>query len=164
MPGTLTQALEDKLIRELKENNAFFIVVGGGRNDWGEAPPPKAEHHSTDLIDPIAYKKPDRVCFIEANPKGDVLVDGTHYQVVEQPTSAILIEAYFEQNELIGDSIRETGVVVNAKPKEGFPKGQKLFKAADLKDRGTLCSVKHIDREINRHGAKALQFSKVIAL
>lgn len=91
-------------------------------------------------------------------------VDTARYTAVLEPTPFLYLRVNFDFADASDQFIREVGVFLNTKLKEGLPPGQKYFTPIDLEAPGRLLVVQRMDPSIARSPAVRQTFDFVLAI
>lgn len=121
------------------------LAIGRGSADWGDVPA-AVEYEATGLIDEIGRKALTRAFFVAEAEDGEIdMPGGRRYTYSAVPTRQIYFYFLFNYGEGVADSIREVGIFLDTKLKDGLPETQTFFTPDQIEDPGTLLVLEHLD-------------------
>lgn len=123
----------------------IHLAVGTGSLDWGSVPDPP-DYEAESLINEIGRKKISQAFFVNEDDDGDIdMPGGRRYSFSDKPTRHIFMNFIFDYGEGINTLIREMGIFINTKIKNGIPDSQSFFTPDQIDDKGTLIVLEHFD-------------------
>lgn len=152
---------------------------------WGSGNPawdadPTGQHLKESLVGKTALENElgrravTSVGYVVPDPEGEITVpvgrqpDGTvveaRYRSVLEPSPFLYLRVNFDFADASDQIIREVGIFLNTKIKEGLPPGQRYFTPADLESPGRLWAVQRMDPPIGRSPAVRQTFDFVFAI
>lgn len=139
-------------IRDRLTASPRAAIIGFSLGDpaWDGSPPPSPSRESTALVAPIAYVVPGRIAFAKLRSEVEnptpmpVVVGGAEYEVVQTPTSLLLVEGRLPATFAFetGRLIREVGLFLAPTIAGSVPAGETRFQPADVTAAGALLLVK----------------------
>ena len=124
----------------------LFLAIGRGNPDWGTIPDPP-DYDANSLFDEVGRKKLTQAFFVHEDDNGDIQMPGGRiYSQSVTPTRHLFVRFLFNYGEGVNTLIREVGIFINTKVKEGLPASQTFFTPEQIDDPGTLLLLEHIDR------------------
>ena len=123
----------------------IHLGIGTGSSNWGSTPDPP-DYEATSLIDEKGRKKLTRYFFVNEDDNGDIsMPGGRKYKQSAVPTRQLYCHFVFDYGEGVADAIREVGIFINTKIKDGLPNSQTFFTPDQIKDIGTLVMLEHLE-------------------
>lgn len=114
----------------------------------------------------LGYVRPDEegeiTIPVGRRPNGDVEV--ARYSSVLEPTPYVYLRVNFDFADASSQIIREVGIFLNTRIKEGLPPGQRYFTPAELENMGRLLAIQRMDPPIPRSPAVRQTFDFVLAI
>ena len=123
----------------------LFLAIGRGDSKWGSVPDPP-DFEATSLIDEVGRKKVTQAFFVNEDDNGDIQMPGGRcYSQSVTPTRHLFLRFLFNYGEGVNTTIREVGIFINTKVKDGLPANQTFFTPDQIQDSGTLLLLENID-------------------
>ena len=142
------------------------IAWGSGVASWdslGDADLPSLIDCKS-LYAEVGIREASVVGFCVPDEAGDIVVpiglsaDGTtvetaRYQQKTEPTPYLYIRCAFDFGDAKNDTIREVGIILDAKPKADLPSGQQYFTPDEMATPGSLLAIQIVRPKILRSPA-----------
>ena len=141
----------------------IFLAWGTGGADWGEEPPPE-EMSAAALANEIGRISLFRALYVTPDDEGELVLSSGRFAVSEEPTRHIYLEFLFGYADGGTAVIREIGVFVGCRLRDGLPSGQTCFSPADFEEPGVLFMLSHLDKKTERSPFQRGGFETVITL
>lgn len=142
------------------KNNDLHLAWGTGLVAWDDATVPESRS-STSLTTEIGRRKVTVAEYCVPSPDGAIITLGGRFRASDTPTANLHLQATFDFDDGLGDTIRELGVFIGTETKPGLPAGQTYFKPLDIANTGTLLTIDHITG-IERGVGSRISFDVVI--
>lgn len=128
-----------KAIRE----QPIHLAWGTGGANWENETPPEDER-SVALSNEVGRKALFRSLFVYPDDDGEITVSQHgRFSVSVDPTPHLYLEFEFDFHDGAGKNIREYGIFIGGRTKEGLPPGQSYFTPAEVENPGTLIMLEH---------------------
>lgn len=150
------------MAKGIMEQN-IYLAWGTGGEDWGEEPPLESLE-SAALANEIGRKSIYRAMYVVPDDEGEIVLSYGRFAVSKAPTRHIYLHFEFDYTDGGTSVIREIGIFVGAKLKEGFPPGQTYFLPEDFEDRGVLFVVSHLEKKKERSPVNRGGFEIVVSI
>ncbi len=98
---------------------------------------------SATLIKEVGRRVVDEVLFCTGDENGELLTPTGRFKPSNVPTNNLYLKFTFDFTDAANQVIRELGVMVGTKVKEGLPTGQRYFELQDIEDHGILLILEH---------------------
>ena len=130
----------------------IHLAWGSGDAAWDEedAQLPSLVN-ATALVNELGRRTPATIGFVEPDDEGDIVIpvatgaDGevqeARYKSVTGPSPYLYVRVNYNFSDVSNAIIRELGVFMDTRLKEGLPPGQRYFLPADLEDPGLLVAA-----------------------
>ncbi|WP_264377109.1 hypothetical protein [Wolbachia endosymbiont (group B) of Ochlodes sylvanus] len=109
---------------------------------YTESTPPEPIN-ATKLINEVGRRTADEVLFCTADENGELLTPSGRFRPSNVPTNNLYLKFTFDFTDAANQVIRELGVMVGTKVKEGLPIGQRYFEPKDVENPGILLVLEH---------------------
>lgn len=120
----------------------IYMCWGKGNETWPTDPPQEGVEQ-IGLLDPVGYKKHTTVSFCEPNLAGEIVHPSGRYSLTQVPTRHLHFRFIFDQEDGLGETIRELGVMIGTVSSLGLPEGQTYFSPTEIEDAGLLLFLEH---------------------
>ena len=121
----------------------LHLAWGRGNPDW-DTNRPREPRGATALVDEIGRRKVNLVEYCIPQGDGEIVMLGARFTPSAQPTANLHFRTEFDFNDGLGETIRELGVFVGSRPRDGLPAGQTYFAPQELADSGILLAIDYI--------------------
>jgi hypothetical protein len=98
---------------------------------------------STTLIKEVGRRVVDEILFCSGDENGELVTPSGRFKPSDVPTNNLYLKFTFDFMDAANQVIRELGVMVGTKVKEGLPTGQRYFEPQDVADPGILLVLEH---------------------
>ncbi|MGP5360528.1 hypothetical protein ACTXL1_06945 [Psychrobacter celer] len=142
------------------KNNTLHLAWGTGLPDWDNALPPELRT-ATQLTTEIGRRVITVAQYCSPSPDGSIVTLGGRFKPSTTPTANLHLQAAFDFDDGLGETIRELGVFIGTETKPGLPAGQTYFKPAHIVNKGTLLTIDHITG-IERGVGSRISFDVVV--
>ncbi|MFP3021932.1 MAG: hypothetical protein ACEY3K_02970, partial [Wolbachia sp.] len=105
--------------------------------EYSESTPPELIT-SEKLLNELGRRTADEVLFCTGDENGELLTPTGRFRPSNVPTNNLYLKFTFDFNDAANQVIRELGVMVGTKIKEGLPEGQRYFEPKDVENPGIL--------------------------
>lgn len=149
MAAVLTSSGRIAIATAIKARTAH-MAWGSGDPSWGNTPPSPAAN-STALLAEVARRKATQVEYCVAATAGAISVPEGRFDITATPTNNLYFKFFFEFEEAVGSTIRETAIFLDTVLAAGVPSGQFYLLPAQVSNPGTLLVIERrapIIREI----------------
>lgn len=149
MAAVLTSSGRIAIATAIKARTAH-MAWGSGDPSWGNTPPSPAAT-STALLAEVARRKATQVEYCVAATTGAISVPEGRFDITATPTNNLYFKFFFEFEEAVGSTIRETAIFLDTVLAAGVPSGQFYLLPAQVSNPGTLLVIERrapIIREI----------------
>ena len=147
--GIITDSGRSAVAQAVKDQR-LYMAWGNGDENWDEAKSPEDEL-SIRLVNEVGRKTLFRSLFVYPDDAGELVIsEESRYAISTSPTKYLYLEFDFDFRDGAGESIREIGIFMGGKIKEGLPPGQSYFTPADVIDPGTLLMLEHREKVLER--------------
>ena len=110
--------------------------------EYTQTTPPEPIN-ATKLINEVGRRTADEVLFCTGDENGELLTPTGRFRSSNVPTNNLYLKFTFDFTDAANQVIRELGVMVGTKIKEGLPEGQRYFEPQDIEDPGILLVLEH---------------------
>ncbi|WP_264704349.1 hypothetical protein [Wolbachia endosymbiont (group B) of Apotomis betuletana] len=110
--------------------------------EYTESTPPELIT-SEKLLNELGRRTADEVLFCTGDENGELLTPTGRFNPSNVPTNNLYLKFNFDFNDAANQVIRELGVMVGTKIKEGLPEGQRYFEPKDVENPGILLVLEH---------------------
>ncbi|WP_264688660.1 hypothetical protein [Wolbachia endosymbiont (group B) of Catoptria pinella] len=110
--------------------------------DYTESTPPEPIN-SIKLLNELGRRTADEVLFCTGDENGELVTPSGRFRSSNVPTNNLYLKFTFDFTDAANQVIRELGVMVGTKIKEGLPEGQRYFEPQDIEDPGILLVLEH---------------------
>ncbi|WP_281508662.1 hypothetical protein [Wolbachia endosymbiont (group B) of Pandemis cinnamomeana] len=110
--------------------------------EYTESTPPELIT-SEKLLNELGRRTADEVLFCTGDENGELLTPTGRFRSSNVPTNNLYLKFTFDFTDAANQVIRELGVMVGTKIKEGLPEGQRYFEPQDIEDPGILLVLEH---------------------
>ncbi|MFZ2843374.1 hypothetical protein [Psychrobacter sp.] len=142
------------------KNNALYLAWGKGLESWDDITVPESRY-STALTTEIGRRAITVAEYCLPSPDGNIITLGGRFKASPTPTANLHLQAAFDFDDGLGETIRELGVFIGTETKPGLPAGQMYFKPTDIINKGTLLTIDHITG-IERGVGSRISFDVVV--
>ncbi|WP_265022334.1 MULTISPECIES: hypothetical protein [unclassified Wolbachia] len=98
---------------------------------------------STKLLKEVGRRVVDEVLFCTGDENGELITPSGRFKPSNVPTNNLYLKCTFDFTNAANQVIREIGVMVGTKIKEGLPEGQRYFEPKDVENPGILLVLEH---------------------
>ncbi|WCR59646.1 MAG: hypothetical protein PG978_001094 [Wolbachia endosymbiont of Ctenocephalides felis wCfeF] len=98
---------------------------------------------STKLFKEVGRRVVDEVLFCTGDENGELVTPSGRFRPSNVPTNNLYLKFTFDFTDAANQVIRELGVMVGTKVKEGLPIGQRYFEPKDVENPGILLVLEH---------------------
>lgn len=134
-----------KVLAEYILSKPLYLAIGTGSQDWPEIPP-TPDYEATGLVNEIGRKKLTRSFFVNEDENGEIdMPGGRRYSYSDVPTRQIYLHFMFDYGEGLASSIREVGVFIDTKVKDGLSDTQTYFLPEEIQENGVLIMLEHLE-------------------
>ncbi|WMT84077.1 hypothetical protein NMD99_05365 [Wolbachia endosymbiont of Listronotus oregonensis] len=110
--------------------------------EYTESTPPEPIT-SQKLLNELGRRTADEVLFCTGDENGELVTPSGRFRPSNVPTNNLYLKFTFDFTDAANQVIRELGVMVGTKIKEGLPEGQRYFEPQDIEDPGILLVLEH---------------------
>ncbi|WP_264735454.1 hypothetical protein [Wolbachia endosymbiont (group A) of Rhinocyllus conicus] len=110
--------------------------------EYSESTPPELIT-SEKLLNELGRRTANEVLFCTSDENGELLTPTGRFRPSNVPTNNLYLKFTFDFTDAANQVIRELGVMVGTKIKEGLPEGQRYFEPQDIEDPGILLVLEH---------------------
>ncbi|WP_265022293.1 hypothetical protein [Wolbachia endosymbiont (group B) of Ischnura elegans] len=110
--------------------------------EYSESTPPELIT-SEKLLNELGRRTADEVLFCTGDENGELLTPSGRFNPSNVPTNNLFLKFTFDFTDAANQVIRELGVMVGTKIKEGLPEGQRYFEPKDVENPGILLVLEH---------------------
>ncbi|WP_265042304.1 hypothetical protein [Wolbachia endosymbiont (group B) of Melanostoma mellinum] len=110
--------------------------------EYSESTPPELIT-SEKLLNELGRRTANEVLFCTGDENGELLTPSGRFRPSNVPTNNLYLKFTFDFTDAANQVIRELGVMVGTKIKEGLPEGQRYFEPQDIEDPGILLVLEH---------------------
>ncbi|WP_341819703.1 hypothetical protein [Wolbachia endosymbiont (group A) of Brachyopa scutellaris] len=110
--------------------------------EYSESTPPELIT-SEKLLNELGRRTADEVLFCTGDENGELLTPTGRFNPSNVPTNNLYLKFTFDFTDAANQVIRELGVMVGNKIKEGLPEGQRYFEPKDVENPGILLVLEH---------------------
>ncbi|WP_341819754.1 hypothetical protein [Wolbachia endosymbiont (group A) of Brachyopa scutellaris] len=110
--------------------------------EYTESTPPEPIN-SIKLLNELGRRTADEVLFCIGDENGELITPSGRFKPSNVPTNNLYLKFTFDFMDAANQVIRELGVMVGTKVKEGLPIGQRYFEPQDIEDPGILLVLEH---------------------
>lgn len=125
------------------KNNALHLAWGSGLKAWDDAQPQESRA-ATVLTNEIGRRAITLAEYCKPSVDGNIVTLGGRFSPSSTPTANLHLQATFDFDDGLGETIRELGVFIGTEINPDLPPGQAYFKPTDIIDKGTLLTIDHI--------------------
>ncbi|MFP3020506.1 MAG: hypothetical protein ACEY3F_04110 [Wolbachia sp.] len=98
---------------------------------------------SEKLLNELGRRTAQEVLFCTGDENGELLTPSGRFKSSAVPTNNLFLKFTFDFTDAANQVIRELGVMVGTKIKEGLPRGQRYFEPKDVENPGILLVLEH---------------------
>uniref|UniRef100_UPI003340BBBC hypothetical protein n=1 Tax=Wolbachia endosymbiont (group B) of Pilophorus perplexus TaxID=3066160 RepID=UPI003340BBBC len=109
---------------------------------YTESTPPEPIN-SIKLLNELGRRTADEVLFCTGDENGELLTPTGRFRSSNVPTNNLYLKFTFDFTDAANQVIRELGVMVGTKIKEGLPEGQRYFEPKDVENPGILLVLEY---------------------
>ncbi|WP_253303077.1 hypothetical protein [Wolbachia endosymbiont of Phyllotreta cruciferae] len=109
---------------------------------YTESTPPEPIN-SIKLLNELGRRTADEVLFCTGDENGELITPSGRFRPLNVPTNNLYLKFTFDFTDAANQVIRELGVMVGTKIKEGLPEGQRYFEPKDVENPGILLVLEH---------------------
>lgn len=142
------------------KNNALHLAWGTGNPVWDTSLPPE-QRTALNLTTEIGRRVITLAEYCTPVADGSIVTLGGRFNPSATPTSNLHLQAAFDFDDGLGETIRELGVFIGTEVASNLPAGQTYFTPADIVNNGTLLTIDHITG-IERGVGSRISFDVVI--
>lgn len=185
--ATLTDSGRAALV-ELMLSQPLHVGWGSGYPAWSEDPEKKhleePLYNKTRLENELGRRAVGSFFFVTPDPNGSIIIpvnelekpeeglpeegypenEVERYSKSDEPTPFLHMEVKFEFSDARGQVIRELGLFLGTKLKEGVPPGQTYLTPQDLESPGRLLSVQRFVKPLQRVGTDRQAYEFIFVL
>ncbi|UPA54533.1 hypothetical protein MWH06_04220 [Wolbachia pipientis] len=110
--------------------------------EYSESTPPELIT-SEKLLNELGRRTANEVLFCTGDENGELLTPSGRFRPSNVPTNNLYLKFTFDFTDAANQVIRELGVMVGTKIKEGLPEGQRYFEPKDVENPGILLVLEH---------------------
>lgn len=110
--------------------------------EYSESTPPDSIT-SQKLLNELGRRTADEVLFCTGDENGELITPSGRFRPSNVPTNNLYLKFTFDFTDAANQVIRELGVMVGTKIKEGLPRGQRYFEPKDVENPGILLVLEH---------------------
>ncbi|MDV6249620.1 hypothetical protein [Wolbachia endosymbiont of Zaprionus taronus] len=110
--------------------------------EYSESTPPELIT-SEKLLNELGRRTADEVLFCTGDENGELITPSGRFRPLNVPTNNLYLKFTFDFTDAANQVIRELGVMVGTKIKEGLPEGQRYFEPKDVENPGILLVLEH---------------------
>ncbi|UPA54926.1 hypothetical protein MWH06_06730 [Wolbachia pipientis] len=99
--------------------------------------------NSIKLLNEVGRRIVDEMLFCSGDENGELITPSGRFKSSAVPTNNLYLKFTFDFTDAANQVIRELGVMVGTKVKEGLPTGQRYFEPKDIEDPGILLVLEH---------------------
>ncbi|WP_341816342.1 hypothetical protein [Wolbachia endosymbiont (group A) of Nomada goodeniana] len=110
--------------------------------EYSESTPPELIT-SEKLLNELGRRTANEVLFCTGDENGELLTPSGRFRPSNVPTNNLYLKFTFDFTDAANQVIRELGVMVGTKVKEGLPRGQRYFEPKDVENPGILLVLEH---------------------
>lgn len=125
------------------KDSTLHLAWGRGDVDW-DTTAPREPRSATALTAELGRRKVNVVEYCTPQGDGDIVMLGARFAKSDTPTANLHLRTDFDFNDGLGETIRELGVFVGSRPRDGLPAGQTYFAPQELADPGILLAIDYI--------------------
>ena len=125
------------------KDSTLHLAWGRGDVDW-DTTAPREPRSATALTAELGRRKVNVVEYCTPQGDGDIVMLGARFVKSDTPTANLHLRTDFDFNDGLGETIRELGVFVGSRPRDGLPAGQTYFAPQELADPGILLAIDYI--------------------
>ncbi|WP_338405987.1 hypothetical protein [Wolbachia endosymbiont (group A) of Longitarsus flavicornis] len=98
---------------------------------------------SQKLLNELGRRTADEVLFCTGDENGELVTPSGRFRSSNVPTNNLYLKFTFDFTDAANQVIRELGVMVGTKIKEGLPEGQRYFEPKDVENPGILLVLEY---------------------
>ncbi|MFP3015456.1 MAG: hypothetical protein ACEY3B_04040 [Wolbachia sp.] len=98
---------------------------------------------SATLLKEVGRRVVDEILFCTGDENGELITPSGRFRPSNVPTNNLYLKFTFDFTDAANQVIRELGVMVGTKVKEGLPIGQRYFEPKDVENPGILLVLEH---------------------
>ncbi|AZU37853.1 hypothetical protein BBB02_05220 [Wolbachia endosymbiont of Bemisia tabaci] len=110
--------------------------------EYSESTPPELIT-SEKLLNELGRRTANEVLFCTGDENGELVTPSGRFKPSNVPTNNLYLKFTFDFTDAANQVIRELGVMVGTKIKEGLPEGQRYFEPKDVENPGILLVLEH---------------------
>ena len=141
--------------------HSSIAVNGAVTIEYIQSTPPEPIN-ATKLINEVGRRTIDEVLFCTGDENGELVTPSGRFRPSTVPTNNLYLKFTFDFTDAANQVIRELGIMVGTKFKEGLPPGQRYFELQDIVDPGILLVLEHTVQPVNRTPATRETFSLIV--
>jgi hypothetical protein len=114
-----------------------FVAWGHGDEAWDDDPvaPPS---DAIGLVDEIGRRPAASMQFVVPDDDGEIIVQGAHYSLADEPTRYLYVLATFDNPDAAGEDVREAAVFIGTEVSLSVPEEQLYVAPTDLTNFGQM--------------------------
>ncbi len=125
-----------------RTENSSIMANSAVTVEYSESTPPELIT-SEKLLNELGRRTADEVLFCTGDENGELLTPSGKFRPSNVPTNNLFLKFTFDFTDAANQVIRELGVMVGTKVKEGLPIGQRYFEPKDVENPGILLVLEH---------------------
>jgi len=125
-----------------RTENSSIPVIDKVTVEYTESTPPESIT-SQKLLNELGRRTEDEVLFCTGDENGELITPSGRFRPSNVPTNNLFLKFTFDFTDAANQVIRELGVMVGTKVKEGLPIGQRYFEPKDVENPGILLVLEH---------------------
>ncbi|WCR59726.1 MAG: hypothetical protein PG978_001174 [Wolbachia endosymbiont of Ctenocephalides felis wCfeF] len=125
-----------------RSENSSIPVSDKVTIEYIQSTPPEPIN-SIKLLNELGRRTADEVLFCTGDENGELITPSGRFRPSNVPTNNLYLKFTFDFTEAANQVIRELGVMVGTKIKEGLPEGQRYFEPKDVENPGILLVLEH---------------------
>lgn len=138
----------------------IHLAWGRGLPEWDAVPVPEPTI-ATALVDEIGRRTATQIGYVLPAAEGEIEMVSGRYTLSDLPTKWLYVRFTFDFADAEGQTIRELGLFLGARPAAGLPAGQRYFTPTQLSQPGQLYALERLPR-FARNGAVRQVFDYVL--
>lgn len=147
--GIMTDSGAAAVAKAIRDQS-IYLAWGTGGEEWDGETPQEDERRTT-LANEVGRKALFRSLFVYPDDDGEITVsEHGRFAVSVDPTPHLCLEFEFDFQDGSGENIREYGIFIGGRMKDGLPPGQSYFTPAEVEDPGTLIMLEHDETPLER--------------
>ncbi|WP_341820847.1 hypothetical protein [Wolbachia endosymbiont (group A) of Myopa testacea] len=122
--------------------NSSISTGGTVTIEYTQSTPPESIM-SEKLLNELGRRTVDEVLFCSGDKNGELVTPSGRFRLSNVPTNNLYLKFTFDFTDAANQVIRELGVMVGTKVKEGLPTGQRYFEPKDVENPGILLVLEY---------------------